>query len=143
MIFSKWSNPSTLVNMFKCQYQTTLLLTNVVEANTKQEQQIQCNTNLKAIIGQCQVRKNKWNVSYCIRTMNNILITFLAQYFQEKKWFTNWNFPFQSKGLRFDPFLKNICPSMNNMDEKKKSIGNFFKLNALRKVPFLREETKW
>jgi hypothetical protein len=32
---------------------------------------------------------------------------------------------------------------MNNMDEKKKSIGNFFKLNALRKVPFLREETKW
>jgi hypothetical protein len=43
--------------MFKCQYQTTLLLTNVVQANIKEEQQIQCNTNLETIVGQCQVRK--------------------------------------------------------------------------------------
>jgi hypothetical protein len=57
LIFSKRSNRGTLVHMFKCQYQTTLLLTNVVQANTKQEQQIQCSTNIKAIIGQCQVRK--------------------------------------------------------------------------------------
>jgi hypothetical protein len=32
---------------------------------------------------------------------------------------------------------------MNKMNEKKKFFGNFFKLNALRKGTFLREETKW
>jgi hypothetical protein len=32
---------------------------------------------------------------------------------------------------------------MNKMDEKQKFLGNFFKLNALRKGTFLKEQTKW
>jgi hypothetical protein len=71
--------------MFKCQYQTTLLLTNVVQAKNKQKHQIQCSINLKAIVGRCQVRKKKLKFFYCTKIMNNILIIFLAQYFQEKK----------------------------------------------------------
>jgi hypothetical protein len=30
-------------------------------------------------------------------------------------------FPISIKRFRFDPFLKNICPSMNKMDEKQNS----------------------
>ncbi len=62
--------------------------------------------------------------------MINILNIFLTQHFQgNKNDVVVKIFPFQLKGIRFDHFEKNKLCGWNGW--KKKTLGNFFKLNAL------------
>jgi len=57
--------------------------------------------------------------------MINSSIIFLTQYFQGKKSDPMIRIsPLQPKGSRLDLFSKNVF-LMNEMDEKKKSLGNF------------------
>jgi hypothetical protein len=77
-------------------------------------------------------KKKKKKNSYT-QTMINILITLLTQYSQRKNGSSGYNLPFQPKGFGCDHFLNYCFLSLNEMDEEKYPLGNYFKLNATKK----------
>ncbi len=90
--------------------------------NNKQEQRIKCSIGLDEVAKQCSTRKIFLEFFNCTRTMINILIIFLTQYFQRTKTIQWLEDPFSTKGFKVQSFFIYFFYEQNGW---KKTFNNF------------------